>query len=63
MCRVLYKRGFEPPTSQGISNEKSRNIANVGIQSSILLNLVKNVLYFLFIALPSVQSALNHLIH
>ena len=35
MCRALYKRGFEPPTSQSISKEKSRNIANIGIQSYI----------------------------
>ena len=32
---VLYKRGFEPPTSQSVSKEKSRNIANIGIQSYI----------------------------
>ena len=35
MCRALYKRGFEPPTSQSISKEKSRNIANIGMQSYI----------------------------
>ena len=35
MCRALYKRGFEPPTSQSISKEKSRNIANIGVQSYI----------------------------
>ena len=35
MCRALYKRGFEAPTSQGKSKEKSRNIANIGIQSHI----------------------------
>ena len=35
MCRALYKRGFEPPTSQSMSKEKSRNIANIGIQSYI----------------------------
>ena len=29
----------------------------------MLPNLVKNVSYFLFITLPCVQSALNHLIH
>ena len=33
--QVLYKRGFESPTSQRISKEKSRNIANIGIQSYI----------------------------
>ena len=32
MCRVLYEREFEPPTSQDMCKEKSRNIANVGIQ-------------------------------
>ena len=32
MCWALYKRGFEPPTSQSMSKEKSRNIANIGIQ-------------------------------
>ena len=32
MCRVLYEREFEPPTSQDMSKEKSRDIANVGIQ-------------------------------
>ena len=35
MCRALYKIGFEPPTSQRISKEKSRNSANIGIQSYI----------------------------
>ena len=35
----------------------------ISVFSLILLNVVKNVLYFLFIALPCVQSALNHLIH
>ena len=35
MCKALYKRGFEPPNSQNISKEKSRNIANIGIQSYI----------------------------
>ena len=35
MCRALYKRGFEPPTSQSMSNEKSRNITNIGVQSYI----------------------------
>ena len=50
MCRALYKRGFEPPISQGISKEKWRDIANIGIQS--------------FIELPCVQSALNdHIEH
>ena len=35
MCSVLYKRGFEPPSSQSMSKEKLRNIANIGIQSYI----------------------------
>ena len=35
MCRALYKIGFEPPTSQIISKEKSRKIANIDIQSYI----------------------------
>ena len=35
MCRVLYKGGFELPTSQRMSKEKSRNSANVGLQSYI----------------------------
>ena len=35
MCRALNKRGFEPPTSQSMSKEKSRNIANISIQSCI----------------------------
>ena len=35
MCRALYEREFEPPTSQSMSKEKSRNIANIGIQSYI----------------------------
>ena len=35
MCRALYKRGFEPPSSQSMSKEKSRSIANIGIQSYI----------------------------
>ena len=55
MCRTLYKRGFEPSTSQKISNEKSRHIASIGIQSSLLLNSVKNVSYFLFVRLPCVH--------
>ena len=33
MCRALCKRGFEPPTLQSMSKEKSRNIANISIQS------------------------------
>ena len=32
---VLCKREFEPPTSQSMCKKKSRNIANVGIQSYI----------------------------
>ena len=35
MCRALYKRGFEQPISQSIAKEKSRNIANIGIQSYV----------------------------
>ena len=35
MCSALYKRGFESPTSERISNKKSRNIGNIGIQSYI----------------------------
>ena len=35
MCSALYKRGFKPPTSQSISKEKSRNIADIGMQSNI----------------------------
>ena len=35
MYRALYKRRFEPPTSQSMSKEKSRNIVNSGIQSYI----------------------------
>ena len=35
MCRELYKRRSEPHTSQSISREKSRNTANIGIQSYI----------------------------
>ena len=35
MCRALYEREFEPPNSQSMSKEKSRNIANIGIQSYI----------------------------
>ena len=34
-CRVLCKRGFQPPTSQRISKEKSRNIANIVFRSYI----------------------------
>ena len=36
MCWALYKRGFKQPTSQSISKEKSRNIANIGMQSYII---------------------------
>ena len=35
MCRALYERRFESPTSQRISKEKSRNIVNIGIRSYI----------------------------
>ena len=35
MYRALYKREFEPPASQSMSREKTRNIANIGIQSYI----------------------------
>ena len=42
---------------------KKQETLQISVFSLILLNLVKNASYFLFIALPCVQSALNHLIH
>ena len=42
---------------------KNQETLQISVFSLILLNLIKNVSYFLFIALPCVQSALNHLIH
>ena len=42
---------------------KKQETLQISVFSLILLNLVKNAPYFLFIALPCVQSALNHLIH
>ena len=42
---------------------KNQEALQISVFSLILLNLVKNVSYFLFIALPCLQSALNHLIH
>ena len=42
---------------------KNQETLQISVFSLILLNLFKNVLYFLFIALPCGQSALNHLIH
>ena len=62
MCLALYKRGFEQPTSQSISKEKSRNIANIGMQSYIT-KLSQKCFILSLIALPCVQSTLNHLIH
>ena len=35
MWRALYEREFEPPASQSMSNEKKRNIGNIGISSYI----------------------------
>ena len=54
MCRALYERESEPPKSQSMSKEKSRNIANT-VFSLILLNLVKNVSYFQFITLSFIE--------
>ena len=42
---------------------KKQETLQISVFSLILLNLVKNASYFLFIALPCVQSALNHIIH
>ena len=42
---------------------KKQETLQISVFSLILLNLVKNASYFLFIALPCVQSALNHVIH
>ena len=42
---------------------KNQETSQILLFSPMLLNLVKNVSCFLFIALPCVQSALNHLIH
>ena len=42
---------------------KNQETLQILVFSLILLNLFKNVSYFLFIALPYVQSASNHLIH
>ena len=42
---------------------KKQETLQISVFSLILLNLFKNASYFLFIALPCVQSALNHLIH
>ena len=36
MSRALYKGGFEPPNSKRISEEKLRNIANIGLQYHII---------------------------
>ena len=42
---------------------KNQETMQISVFSLILLNLVKNCSYFLFIALPCLQSGLNHLIH
>ena len=42
---------------------KKQETLQISVFSLIFLNLVKNASYFLFIALPCVHSALNHLIH
>ena len=42
---------------------KKQETLQISVFSLILLNLVKNASYFIFIALPCLQSALNHLIH
>ena len=66
-CTVLCA---ERSTKEGLNHllhtaflRKNQEIFQILLFSPILLNLVKNVSYFLFIALPCVQSALNHLIH
>ena len=48
MCSALYKRGFEPPTSQSMSKEKSRDIANIGIQSYIAKFSQKCFVFFVY---------------
>ena len=62
MCRALYEREFEPPNSQSMSKEKSRNIANIGIQSYIT-KFSKKCFILSVYARPCLQSGLNHLIH
>ena len=42
---------------------KNQETLEISVFSLILLNLVKNASYFLFIARPCLQSGLNHLIH
>ena len=42
---------------------KNQETLQISVFSLILLNLVKNVSYFLFITLPCVRSALNHFLH
>ena len=42
---------------------KNQETMQISVFSLILLNLVKNASYFLFIARPCLQSGLNHLIH
>ena len=42
---------------------KNQETLQISVFIFILLNLIKNVTYFLFNALPYVRSSLNHLIH
>ena len=42
---------------------KNQETLQISVFSLVLLNLVKNVSYFLFITLLCVQSVLNHLLH
>ena len=62
MCRALYKRRFEQHTAQGMSKEKSRNIVNSSSWSYVT-KFSQKCFILSVIALPYVQSVLNHLLH
>ena len=56
------KEGLNHPIHRAFLR-KNQETLQILVCSLILLNLVKNVAYSLFIALSCVQSALNYLIH
>ena len=47
----------------GVCLRENQETLQISVFSLVLLNLVKNVSYFLFITLHCVQSVLNHLRH
>ena len=57
MCWALYEREFEPPNSQRMYKEKSRNIANIGFQSYITKFSQKMFHTFCLLHCPSLRTS------